>query len=55
METLLVKFDIPNLSRSQLPNITAPSHCTVVPKLIMMWTERQYFDGSNPGIPSNLT
>jgi len=35
MEALVVKCDILNLSRYQLPKITAPSHPCVVPKLIM--------------------
>jgi hypothetical protein len=38
MEAVLLKFDILNLSRYQLQIIISPSHSTVVPKLIMMWT-----------------
>jgi len=39
MEALLVKFDIRNLSRYLLPKIPAPTHYTVVPKLIMEWAQ----------------
>jgi len=40
MEALLVKFDIlNNLSTYQSPKIPAPSHCTVVPKLVMEWAQ----------------
>ena len=55
MEALLVKFDIHNLSRYQLPNKTAPSHYTVVPKLIMVWEKASSLTDQNQVIISNQT
>jgi len=50
MEALLVKLDILNLSRFQLPKITAPSHYTVVPKLIMVWAQASSVTDQNQEI-----
>jgi len=47
MEALLLKFDILNLSRYKLQKITAPSHYTVVPKLLMMWAQASSFTDQN--------
>ena len=38
MEVLVVKCDIPKLSRYQLPMFIPPNHSAVVPKLILVWT-----------------
>jgi hypothetical protein len=38
MEAVVAQCDILNLSRYQLQIKIPPSHSTVVPKLIMMWT-----------------
>ena len=47
MEALLVKFDILNLSAYQLPKIPAPSHYTVVPKLVMEWAQASSLTDQN--------
>jgi hypothetical protein len=38
MEAVVAQCDILNLSRYQLQIKIPPSHSTVVPKFIMMWT-----------------